>query len=51
MVYRHGGPGGGCSVTDRQYFDPNLYRIILYDQRGAGRSRPLAEIKVREQLL
>ena len=34
-------------MTDRQYFDPNLYRIILYDQRGAGRSRPLAEIKVR----
>ena len=34
-------------MTDRQYFDPKLYRIILYDQRGAGRSRPLAEIKVR----
>lgn len=47
VIDRHGGPGGGCSMTDRQYFDPNLYRIILYDQRGAGRSRPLAEIRVR----
>ncbi|XP_065896541.1 probable proline iminopeptidase isoform X2 [Dysidea avara] len=45
VVVLHGGPGGGCSMTDRQYFDPNLYRIILYDQRGAGRSRPQAEIK------
>ena len=33
-------------MTDRQYFNPDLYRIILYDQRGAGRSRPQAEIKV-----
>ena len=47
VIDRHGGPGGGCSMTDRQYFDPNVYRIILYDQRGAGRSRPLAEIRVR----
>ena len=47
VTHRHGGPGGGCSMTDRQYFDPNRYRIILYDQRGAGRSRPLAEIRVQ----
>jgi proline iminopeptidase len=38
----HGGPGSGCSPGWRQYFDPNLYRIVLFDQRGCGRSRPHA---------
>jgi hypothetical protein len=35
----HGGPGGGCSPAMRRYFDPRHYRIILFDQRGCGRSR------------
>ncbi len=42
ILFIHGGPGGGCSPKHRQYFDPNHYRIILFDQRGAGRSTPLA---------
>ena len=41
----HGGPGGGCNPTMRQYFDPNIYRIILFDQRGCGRSRPHASVE------
>jgi proline iminopeptidase len=38
----HGGPGSGCTPGWRRYFDPSAYRIILFDQRGAGRSRPHA---------
>jgi proline iminopeptidase len=38
----HGGPGGGCSPAMRRYFDPDVYRIVLFDQRGCGRSRPHA---------
>lgn len=38
----HGGPGGGCSANNRRLFDPDCYRIILFDQRGCGRSRPHA---------
>ena len=38
----HGGPGSGCSANQRRFFDPNLYRAVLLDQRGSGRSRPLA---------
>jgi len=41
----HGGPGGGCSKADRCFFDPEKYRIIVFDQRGAGRSTPHAELK------
>ena len=41
-LYLHGGPGSGCSASQRQFFDPNLYRAVLLDQRGSGRSRPLA---------
>ena len=41
----HGGPGGGCSPLMRQYFDPEKFRIVLHDQRGAGRSKPYAEIR------
>jgi len=40
VVYIHGGPGGGCSSDYRRYFDPEKYNIILYDQRGCGRSKP-----------
>ncbi|PZV34067.1 prolyl aminopeptidase [Mesorhizobium kowhaii] len=41
-VVVHGGPGSGASVTARRYFDPQIYRIVLFDQRGAGRSLPHA---------
>ncbi len=44
VVVLHGGPGGGCSPAMRRYFDPKLYRIILFDQRGCGRSRPHASV-------
>lgn len=40
----HGGPGGGCSPAMRRYFDPTIYRTILFDQRGCGRSRPHASV-------
>ncbi len=43
-LFIHGGPGAGCSSEDRRFFDPEKYRIILYDQRGAGHSTPHAEI-------
>lgn len=43
VVFLHGGPGGGSSARDRRYFDPTHYRIIVHDQRGAGRSSPLGE--------
>ena len=45
VVVFHGGPGGGCSPAMRRYFDPDMYRIILFDQRGCGRSRPHASVE------
>lgn len=45
VVVLHGGPGGGCSPWMRRFFDPGHYRIILFDQRGCGRSRPHASIE------
>jgi len=44
VVVLHGGPGGGCSPMMRRYFDPAIYRVILFDQRGCGRSRPHADV-------
>src|SRR2546428_6305074 len=41
LVFLHGGPGGGISADHRRYYDPAFYRIVLYDQRGAGQSTPL----------
>jgi proline iminopeptidase len=41
-VYLHGGPGSGSTPRARRYFDPHVYRIVLFDQRGCARSRPLA---------
>ena len=43
-VFLHGGPGAGCSPKARQFFDPAHYRIVLFDQRGCGRSTPHAEL-------
>lgn len=40
IVFFHGGPGVGCSETDRRFFNPEKWRIILFDQRGSGRSMP-----------
>lgn len=45
VVYLHGGPGAGCSPSQRRYFDPARYRIVLFDQRGSGRSQPFASTK------
>jgi len=45
VVVLHGGPGGGCSPSMRRYFDPKVYRVVLFDQRGCGRSRPHASVE------
>lgn len=63
VLFVHGGPGAGCSKQDRCFFDPEKYHIILFDQRGSGRSKPHASLtdnstqhlvadieKIREQL-
>ncbi len=44
VLFLHGGPGGGCLPHHRRFFDPAFWRIVLFDQRGAGRSVPRAEI-------
>jgi len=44
VVFLHGGPGGGCSPVYRRYFNPEKWRVILFDQRGCGRSTPFAEL-------
>lgn len=43
-VVLHGGPGSGCTAGARRLFDPRLYRIVLFDQRGCGRSRPRVDV-------
>lgn len=45
VVFLHGGPGAGASPMHRRFFDPRHYRIIIMDQRGAGRSKPLGEVR------
>jgi proline iminopeptidase len=42
-VFLHGGPGSGCNADQRRYFDPHLFRAVLFDQRGSGRSTPKRE--------
>jgi pimeloyl-ACP methyl ester carboxylesterase len=44
VLFLHGGPGAGCSPEHRRFFDPKYYRIVLFDQRGAGRSTPHGEV-------
>jgi len=44
VLFLHGGPGAGCEPYHRQLFDPEKYRIILFDQRGCGRSKPHASL-------
>ena len=45
VVVLHGGPGGGCSPMMRRFFDPGVWRVVLFDQRGCGRSRPHASVE------
>jgi len=45
VLFVHGGPGAGATSTHRRFFDPAHYRIVIYDQRGAGRSAPLGELR------
>ncbi|CAD6887707.1 unnamed protein product [Tilletia controversa] len=45
VVFLHGGPGGGTSGDDRRWFDPETYQILVFDQRGAGRSTPSASLE------
>ncbi|MEM0954195.1 MAG: prolyl aminopeptidase [Pseudomonadota bacterium] len=45
ILFVHGGPGGGCEAKNRCFFDPEHYRIVLFDQRGAGRSMPHASLE------
>ncbi len=45
ILFIHGGPGGGTEPSHRRYFDPDHYRVILFDQRGCGQSTPYAELK------
>ena len=44
VIFLHGGPGSGCNYNQRRFFDPSYYRIILFDQRGCGRSQPQGEV-------
>ena len=44
VIFLHGGPGGGAESIYRQYFDPNKWRIIIFDQRGCGKSTPSSEL-------
>jgi len=45
VLFLHGGPGAGASAAHRRFFDPVHYRIVIFDQRGAGRSTPLGELR------
>ena len=45
VIFLHGGPGGGISPMYRQYFDPQRWRIVIFDQRGCGQSTPYAELR------
>lgn len=45
VLFIHGGPGAGCDSASRRYFDPTLYRIVTFDQRGCGRSTPHASLE------
>lgn len=45
VLFIHGGPGAGTTVDDRRYFDPEVYRIVLFDQRGSGQSAPYGSLE------
>ena len=48
VLFLHGGPGGSTSIANTAFFDPAVYRVVLYDQRGAGKSTPAAELHENE---
>jgi len=45
ILFVHGGPGAGCTTADRRFFDPSRFRVVLFDQRGCGRSTPAGVLK------
>ena len=45
VVFLHGGPGGGFNDKDKRFFDPKVWNVLLFDQRGSGKSTPFASIK------
>ena len=45
VLFLHGGPGAGAGAVHRRFFDPGFWRIVIFDQRGAGRSRPLGGLE------
>ena len=45
VVFLHGGPGAGCSPKHRRFFDPSAWRVVIHDQRGAGRSTPFGDLR------
>ena len=45
VVFLHGGPGGQTSFSNTTFFDPSFYRVVLFDQRGSGKSEPAAELR------
>ncbi|MGQ0701175.1 MAG: prolyl aminopeptidase [Panacagrimonas sp.] len=45
IVFLHGGPGSGCTPAQRRFFDPAFYRVVLFDQRSCGRSRPAGRLE------
>ncbi len=45
VLFIHGGPGGGTEPSHRRYFDPKAFRVVLFDQRGCGQSKPHAELR------
>ncbi|GGH01985.1 proline iminopeptidase [Glycocaulis albus] len=48
IIALHGGPGGGAAPSMRRFFDPHVYRIIIFDQRGCGRSRPFSDTRAND---
>lgn len=48
VLFVHGGPGAGCSAFDRRFFDASRFRVVLVDQRGAGRSKPYGELSAND---
>jgi len=51
VLYLHGGPGAGCLPAHRRFFDPARYRVVLFDQRGCGRSLPLGRVEANTTAL
>lgn len=50
-IFLHGGPGAGCDARSRRFFDPSAYRIVVFDQRGSGRSKPNASDDLEKSLV